>query len=184
MRIPGTFPGFCSALRMVFILLLSGLTACATVVPLKEATHIPAERRYFPQPPLNQHLAKAIFLRDRGFFSGGSSLDLYINGTKAASFNVSERTEIYLKPGNYGFKIRPTDPDVDLSSAITQSLKADETYHYLLTLQDTGFGRVMTRIQRNVPDTTAIPMIGVVSGVRSGCAGQNRREIAGASPVR
>lgn len=126
---------------------------CATVeVPLVATAQVPASRIFIVSEPVSDANATVIFVRDKGFVGSGLYLHLSINGAKAAALNPSERVEWRLKPGDYAFGVKFTDP-FSASAVVTvaQEVKSGRTYVFRLVTDGTTLQPAFIRVIQPIP---------------------------------
>ncbi|MFM0265605.1 hypothetical protein [Paraburkholderia sediminicola] len=89
--------GIIVTIALVVPLLLS---ACATSpTPASEAKAVPTERVLAFQTQPGGESGTLIVSRDTGFFGGGISITIAVNGTKAAILKTGESVTLYLPAG-------------------------------------------------------------------------------------
>lgn len=138
--------------KFLYIFFLSiAISGCATnPTPLATARNVTPDRVFIAAPKSSSSLAKAVFVRDKGFLGSGVYQHIYINGAKAASVDTGEKIEIDLEPGEYIFGVRPTDAfGTTALYSIDQTLLADKIYHYRILIDGNSF---MSRLQRYIPN--------------------------------
>jgi len=136
-------------MKILILFFIFFLTACAsTPVPFEKATPIPKDRIYFQPGVTNQNSATSIFIRDKGIQGNMVYAHLFINGVHAAAFDVGERAVFSLKPGEYIFTLKPTDPfGMTISDSISQKLDVGKDYLYRVFFDGNSW-----RIQRVHPE--------------------------------
>lgn len=125
------------------------LAGCATTpTPIADARPVPAERIYVTNQLPAQGNAHATFVRDSGMFGGALSLHVYVDGTKLASLDPGESTDLVIAPGERILGVMPTNflGAASLKS-IEQNLKPNQRYFYRLLIDTSG----QASIQRFVP---------------------------------
>ncbi|MBU9815504.1 hypothetical protein J1781_11640 [Rahnella sp. C60] len=87
--------------KLCSVLFLILMVGCSTnPVALNNAKNVPLSQALKFQSPKNGD-TKLVVIRDSGITGSGCYAAIFVNGEKSALLNTSEKTTLYLPPGEY-----------------------------------------------------------------------------------